>query len=77
MKEYGDADLDDYAIFAECLAGPEVTTPPGSCMATQFDSSDLTGDGDVDLADFGRLICSVLPEPGGRRASPRKLRATK
>ena len=61
MDGDGDEDLDDYDIFAECLAGPEVTTAPGSCTATQFDSSDLTGDVDVDLADFGRFVHAIVP----------------
>ena len=61
MDGDGDADLDDYAVFAECLAGPEVATPPGTCTAEQFDSSDVTGDGDVDLADFGRFVRSLCP----------------
>ena len=48
----GDADLNDYAVFAECLAGPDETTPPGGCTQEQFDKTDLDADDDVDLGDF-------------------------
>jgi len=44
-----DLDASDFALFAPCLAGPEVTVTPG-CGA-----ADLDGDSDVDLADFARL----------------------
>jgi hypothetical protein len=45
----GDIDLDDYALFAECLEGPvDGTLPCGAlCEIADFDS-----DGDVDLMDF-------------------------
>ena len=49
----GDVDLDDYAIFAECLGGPEVTAPPGGCAQDDFENADSDGDDDVDLDDFG------------------------
>ncbi len=42
----GDVDLDDFAILADCLTGPDVPTTPG-CEA-----ADLHADSDVDLADF-------------------------
>jgi hypothetical protein len=48
----GDVDLDDYEVFADCLAGPEVPTPPEGCSPEQFDQADLEADNDVDLADF-------------------------
>ncbi len=49
----GDVDLDDYAIFADCMSGPGVHTPPADCAQEQFDQADLEGtDADVDLADF-------------------------
>lgn len=41
-----DLDLDDYAHFAGCQAGPDQTPAPG-CDLVDFD-----GDGDTDLADF-------------------------
>lgn len=50
----GDVDLDDYATFADCLAGPDESPSPSvaecadACLAA-FDGDD---DGDVDLADF-------------------------
>ena len=53
----GDVDLDDYAAFADCLAGPELVpgiTQP-QCAAACKAAFDLDGDGDVDLADFAQL----------------------
>jgi len=47
-----DVDVDDYALFQGCLAGPGVSDPPPGCDATDFVESDLGGDNDVDLADF-------------------------
>ncbi|RME38376.1 MAG: hypothetical protein D6788_07575 [Planctomycetota bacterium] len=58
-----DVDLDDYAIFSRCLAGPEVTTPPPLCTADQFQACDLGMDGDVDEQDFG-LFQSLFAPPG-------------
>ena len=50
----GDADVDqdDHAIFAACLNGPDVNTPPLRCTQEQFDLADLQVDQDVDLHDF-------------------------
>jgi len=48
----GDVDLDDYAIFRDCLAGPDVPTPPGSCSADDFMNADIEADLDVDIYDF-------------------------
>jgi hypothetical protein len=46
----GDVELDDYASFAACMAGPEASPPaPGFDCLVVFDYDD---DGDVDLADF-------------------------
>ncbi len=52
MDGDGDVDLDDYDIFIECLAGPDVTTTPEFCTEMQFDSLDFDADGDVDLTDY-------------------------
>ncbi|MHC4064226.1 MAG: proprotein convertase P-domain-containing protein, partial [Planctomycetota bacterium] len=41
----GDVDLDDFNIFAGCLAGPQIAYPPGC------DDADIDIDGDVDLGD--------------------------
>jgi len=46
LDDDGDVDLDDFAIFADCVSGPDVPVQPG-CEAADLDS-----DGDVDLADF-------------------------
>ena len=53
LDEDGDVDLLDFAGFLACLAGPQVTTPPGGCSAATFTACDFDHDGDVDLADFG------------------------
>ena len=53
----GAVDLDDFATFTECLAGPDTPPDPadpacvGACLAA-FDDNE---DGDVDLLDFGRF----------------------
>ncbi|MHC4610085.1 MAG: DUF3466 family protein, partial [Planctomycetota bacterium] len=45
-------DADDLEIFATCLAGPGVTTPPPGCDPVHFDRADLDFTGHVDLHDF-------------------------
>ncbi|MBU0640930.1 MAG: hypothetical protein KKB50_18865, partial [Planctomycetes bacterium] len=45
----GDWDMDDFAILAGCLAGPELEYPP------DCDAADLDSDTDVDLADFAEF----------------------
>ena len=50
----GDVDLDDYAIFAECMAGPgmfPVPIPPTSPYEC-LDAFDIDADDDVDMRDF-------------------------
>ena len=44
----GDADLDDFVLFADCLNGPDVAYPAG-CEAADLEGGN---DGDVDEADF-------------------------
>jgi hypothetical protein len=47
-----DVDLLDFALFAGCMGGPGVTTPPPSCDPADFERADLQADdGDVDLHD--------------------------
>lgn len=48
----GDVDLSDFEVLADCLAGPDQTTPPGGCTPEQFGLADLDDDTDVDLNDF-------------------------
>jgi hypothetical protein len=45
-------DLDDYALFAACMGGPDESTPPGGCSTEHFERADMENDNDVDLADF-------------------------
>ncbi|MCK4342843.1 MAG: TIGR03790 family protein [Phycisphaerae bacterium] len=48
----GVVDFDDYAVFEDCLNGPDVSTPPPGCDPEDFARADLDGDNDVDLVDF-------------------------
>jgi len=43
---------DDFAIFAACLAGPDVSVSPPGSAEDYFVQADLDAGGDVDLADF-------------------------
>ncbi|HVP12192.1 MAG TPA: multiheme c-type cytochrome [Phycisphaerae bacterium] len=61
-----DVDIDDLVIFAGCMAGPQVTTPPPGCTPEQFARADVDHDGDVDIADFIRFS----PNFSGPLASP-------
>ena len=54
----GDVDLDDYAVFADCMAGPGATPDPilpGVTTEDCLESFDFDPDGDVDLYDFGEF----------------------
>lgn len=48
----GVVDITDFQLFAGCMAGPDVTTPPPGCDPNDFAVSDLEADLDVDLHDF-------------------------
>ncbi|HNQ23190.1 MAG TPA: hypothetical protein PKK06_08865 [Phycisphaerae bacterium] len=50
-----DVDLDDFALFASCLAGPGVTVPPPGCDSTTYGKADVDGDSDVDVSDLAGL----------------------
>jgi hypothetical protein len=52
LDDDGDVDSDDYAVFAACMAGPEIATPPAGCDPGKFDAADLNADDDVDVMDF-------------------------
>jgi hypothetical protein len=50
-----DVDLDDYAVFADCMAGPDMPPSPTLPDVTDqdcLDAFDFLLDGDVDLDDF-------------------------
>ncbi|HRX86513.1 MAG TPA: benzoate transporter, partial [Phycisphaerae bacterium] len=51
----GDVDLNDAALFVQCLSGPGNATAPVACAAQEFADSDLDADGDVDLNDYSVL----------------------
>jgi hypothetical protein len=64
----GDVDLEDYEVFADCLAGPNVPPTPtdpltaADCLAI----FDFQADGDVDLADFAvfaQVFGTAMSEP--------------
>jgi hypothetical protein len=48
--------LDDAALFADCIAGPDEGTPPEGCTRHRFLRADLDFDRDVDLADFAAFL---------------------
>lgn len=56
----GDVDVNDHGIFAACMNGPDVSTPPFGCTQEQFDLADLQHDVDVDLYDFKDLSNGIL-----------------
>lgn len=52
----GDVDLDDYALFADCMAGPDATPIPTSTSVDKcLDTFDFDGDDDVDVDDFAEF----------------------
>ena len=51
----GAVDNADFALIADCMSGPEVTSPPAGCDAGAFSRADLDIDEDVDLADFAEF----------------------
>jgi len=51
----GDVDLNDYAVFVDCIGGPDVLAAPPGCSAGEFGDSDIDSDGDVDLFDAAEL----------------------
>jgi hypothetical protein len=61
----GDVDLDDFAIFTDCLAGPHVSPQPTRVGVDARDCLwyfDRDADEDVDLADFSSLLGSFAQE---------------
>ena len=47
-----DMDLDDFFLFADCMAGPDIADPPPECDAIHFSRGDLDDDTDIDLTEF-------------------------
>ncbi len=61
----GDVDLDDFAIFTDCLAGPHISPEPTRVGLDARDCLwyfDRDADQDVDLADFSSLLGSFAQE---------------
>jgi hypothetical protein len=56
----GDVDLDDYALFAACLNGPDMAPATGCTV-----NADLDADTDVDLDDFAVFTASFSVSPPG------------
>jgi hypothetical protein len=57
----GDVDLTDYAVFPDCLGGPDVEPQPIAPVTTArcLGSFDFDLDGDVDLADFAAFTRAI------------------
>ena len=51
-------DLEDFATFATCYMGSDVTEAPPGCSDQEFALSDLDADGDVDLTDFATFAAN-------------------
>ena len=47
-----DVDLDDFAVFVDCITGANHSTPGISCIHGAFGKADIDDDSDVDLKDF-------------------------
>ena len=52
----GDVDLDDFALFVDCVTGPGKGSLPIECL-----SADPDTDGDVDSLDFGAFQIAFTP----------------
>ena len=52
VDDDSDVDADDFLLFADSMAGPEVTDVPPGVDPAHFENADLDFDEDVDLADF-------------------------
>jgi len=52
-----DVDLDDFAAFVDCMAGPDTPPDPtaSACVQACQDAFDWDDDNDVDLADFAEF----------------------
>lgn len=51
----GNTNGEDFDLFADCMNGPDVSTPPPDCDPILFALADLEFDADVDVADFAFL----------------------
>ena len=51
----GAIDLDDYAVFPDCLTGPVAAALPTTCTYAAFDSLDFDADLNIDLYDHAQF----------------------
>ena len=75
LNRDGDVDLDDHAIIVDCLAGPNVTTPPPGCTAGHFGTrrpGRRPGCGPGRLRPIQRVLWRLraYPEAVGRAFQP-------
>lgn len=59
----GDVNAQDLEVMVQCLAGPEILTPPGGCSQDQFSSSDLDNNTAIDMYDVAILQRLAGPCP--------------
>lgn len=58
----GDVDLDDFAVFSDCLAGPNSPSSPTPPLSAQdcLGAFDFEPDNDVDLGDFSEFLAAFV-----------------
>jgi hypothetical protein len=60
LNDDGAVNMNDYVLYAECMAGPGASEAPAGCEASDFRAADIDEDGDVDLDDFGDFAVSFV-----------------
>jgi len=58
VDDDGDVDLDDYALFFECMHGPEIPETSAPCARAHFDL-----DPDIDMVDFAGFQDAFMETP--------------